>query len=1376
MATELGNTRGVVTGVYLAVLLPWAFLYYHDFISERWCTIRRTFSNGIIHIIVITIPMPFIIYYIILQQELADPDFKEMYAAITALVLSVYHLARTIWGLIQLHHFRRWAINAAIALETASYKCALNVSYPDLSRIDLTDDSFTLLHESKLFDKFVGKNVFRPFKFAIDYLRRHFLIRIRPSSDIEQPSDPTVSTSEPRCQAHDLPDHHQVDRSRIASIIDKMMVNSSIVDNEFTGSSAPYISINRRGELRPRKPEILFVRWAIAYLSQFGKQWLQDSKSTPFASDSWESRRHLLATEVWGTSVLRMETECMSQTVPSYTTGNKGQKSFLSPHRWSHLLNLKDDQLFNMNDVLRKCFMTGKGLPYECPLLQTEDDPLPPQNLYIPLIKEACSHVPFHLFDFVDTMTPSQIEWFAIFISVGEWCGCSPHLSSSQDIAKPENFELRRPRQRLKPSDAPIRLLQNQLGLVDPPTLKQCAYPFNRGYGKQLWDNRGILQVSARVDNWLSLAMGHQLQFLLNHRKEKGRDDDNSLFATIPGLPHDLQVQARRAELEKSEECDDEGEAEQDIAKKRVKLLSSRRSKCIFEYHKSLENNRLRYQLADLDTRHFHLEQGLSFMGCVAESVRSEIAEFCYQEKDGKADSWFPEIPETNVSIIISLQLSNCLRKIMMAGCSRSPDSFDSTIQERLLWECQNGIHEQLQLFPSRSEYGTQKRIEAMMLLLMGFPTIQVEHSQDAIVFKDNSLGHVFFKICPTAGPQPLEVLVKGSPDNATLDLRIVVAHDQLREVRNIHSIFRWQDWRDAFEGRLSGKREWHRKHYMRHTRLHHTSKKISCGIISRRISHDNPDRMVIVWEGWWPFRVGMALFELKHCPIIIVGDSMPLVNHSSFEIFKWEGPQNVRSTRYGSAIYYEQASISALSDASLHLDTLLNLTSSLAKTKHPRQSLSPSPRQDVNALRSFAMPLGENIPFARFRDLRDAHNVYQDADSEEENNANEVSPDQLEDSPCRQTSERSDSVYLSDDVNHPDMIMETRSAEDSVYEDEYIANDVMLSPSSSPESSHEALLDKNYALGNIGFTAFVVNPKPGATLINRVKQQNPLAMHDLARHVLHGTNGQRKNRARALVLMERSIVLGRHIDTLELFVKTILNEENNNGGPGKPQQELDIDRALKYVRMMWRDIEDRHISVIVNKKMKKIWKNENRDDEVTRKNRITKVHSKLIRERRTGEMMSELGDRLSMWSESETERQLAIVLYESAIVANCDLKAMNELAVMCAAEDMALALGLYMRVERMMQRQHLQETIQDEYHGKPRKEYIVKEAIRRRAEAGDENASLLYAAIEQSCSPDPYSNPRGSPALSMARLLESNVEMKELRQTASWWKWNGKQ
>eukprot|EP00177_Eucheuma_denticulatum_P000168 GFKZ01000299.1.p1 GENE.GFKZ01000299.1~~GFKZ01000299.1.p1 ORF type:complete len:1337 (+),score=160.78 GFKZ01000299.1:66-4013(+) len=1184
--STLGESLQIVGTVYGAILLPWAFLYLHDFISDRWQTIHRTFLNGLLHFLFAFLPFPYIIYYIYLQARLTpEPDYKELFAAATAAVFSVYHVLRSIWGLYQLHRFRNWAIAASLAFESAGYPASLAFAPNPSNQPDHNAQPPSpapsmrpqkparstrlprLPRPAFLTSPRLARSTVSPFSLrtpsslrSADSSPKHSASHQPVACATHDPSalpDPTVDMKTPA----PLAETRAIQRRRVTALVDCMLVNSSVIDNEFINSYSPFRLELILRQLRPLHRKGTFVRWAVVYLAQFGRRWLEDCVVYNHGHATWEQRRAGLAANVWATAVLRMETDCKAGITPPGAGGNEGVRSFLDPAEWHLATGCTDDQLFDKEFVLRRVFASGDMMPYECPVIDTFESALPSFSLYNPLIKEAVESLPTRYFDIAEAIKGQHMEWFAVFLGIKDWGGCviaaTPAASLDGLSSKGSRQKVAPDSTSLSPSDTPVRVLQDQLGFADPATLNRCAFPFaKRSYGRNLWSNRSILQVSARIDNWIALSAGPQLEFLLSMEKELGPggeffDKTHQSVKSTPDSPGSETTQ---------DDC-----------------LDLHRSDAIVAFHKIVETKRLRYQLANPNPIHCHLETCLTFMGCVMEETRSALADTL--NTLGQPATWCPPISREDVRFKISAELRNSLIK---AHAPRDPVRFDSTIQERLLWECQNGVQyswqnklAQWRSGSSKEQHSAPDSVEIMILCILGFPSLHVLCKNAVDQGRQGLTAAIEYEIWPVAAPQELGVHVLVHWQQSDITAKIIV--DSRNAQGNAAASgpkFQWQDWRGAFEGRLIGKSEWQRNHYMKGIHIRRTKAPISTGIVPRAIGEDDGDRPIplfrrcLVFEGWRPFRAGMTFFELAHSSLIIIGDDMPTATNVGDD----ESSDTDNLYHYGSTAgvdAYARADMDALTDASVHLDSLLTLNKTLVK----------GPEE-----------MHEN-----------------------------VEEDQIE----------------------PHVVDLTPG-----------------NPSSSSDGPSFRLIAN-------------LDPPLPSTILSRAQEQDPVAMHVLAKWVLFGTHKFKKDYAKAVHLMERALVLGRNIKTACLLVKTLLNKTFAPDGP------IDVDGALAAVELLWRDMVGRREVVTFGSKRVRRWRG-NAEAELERMSKLVKLNLQVINFRRSARMMRDLADRLSTWAESEDDQATAKQLYESAILAELDSKSMMELGRMHKNRNPRFAAALF--------------------------------------------------------------------------------------------------
>ncbi len=81
-----------------------------DYISEKWRTVRHTRKLARIHAVLTVLPMLYVATYAEAQRR--DSDYKEMAAALVAISFNLFHLLRTVSGMMQLDAFERWCKDA----------------------------------------------------------------------------------------------------------------------------------------------------------------------------------------------------------------------------------------------------------------------------------------------------------------------------------------------------------------------------------------------------------------------------------------------------------------------------------------------------------------------------------------------------------------------------------------------------------------------------------------------------------------------------------------------------------------------------------------------------------------------------------------------------------------------------------------------------------------------------------------------------------------------------------------------------------------------------------------------------------------------------------------------------------------------------------------------------------------------------------------------------------------------------------------------------------------------------------------------------------------------------------------------------------------
>lgn len=105
MGVSANHVATVVTG-YVCGFLTWGFVFLFDFISAKWKTLNVTRRAGRVRLIAVIVPMVVVTSYAVLQA--LSGGYKERMTAVIAVVLAIYHIARTLWGLLQLEQYVKW--------------------------------------------------------------------------------------------------------------------------------------------------------------------------------------------------------------------------------------------------------------------------------------------------------------------------------------------------------------------------------------------------------------------------------------------------------------------------------------------------------------------------------------------------------------------------------------------------------------------------------------------------------------------------------------------------------------------------------------------------------------------------------------------------------------------------------------------------------------------------------------------------------------------------------------------------------------------------------------------------------------------------------------------------------------------------------------------------------------------------------------------------------------------------------------------------------------------------------------------------------------------------------------------------------------------
>lgn len=375
--------------------------------------------------------------------------------------------------------------------------------------------------------------------------------------------------------------------------------------------------------------------------------------------------------------------------------------------------------------------------------------------------------------------------------------------------------------------------------------------------------NRLITRAGVLIDTWLALVGGESAELLLNINESWKSRCCSAQYKISPAV--------------------------EDINRKEI--VST------FDVHREFEKSRLRVRMVNSDHKFNMDDQYATFMGYRMEFVRSSLAqvltsneEEIFQTADIQSDSTY----------CAEVTLPSAFSKQIFSNINQQSVNTRG-LKVHLIDTIHNKIEEIVSIevgFPlSRSEDKKQeemsrKELETLLiaLFILSFPSISVNvnvstqvkspnevkskplfHHQDGrlcIEFSDsvkqttasslensseaehqNNLTVIILEVVPIAAPQAMEIVVEIKPTNDNETLSIVkVKGDE---------VFHWNTWKDAFQGRLQGFKDWQDELKIKSLKLF---PQVPQGNCENQITHRNDS---IVWREWVPFRPSFCLFEL---------------------------------------------------------------------------------------------------------------------------------------------------------------------------------------------------------------------------------------------------------------------------------------------------------------------------------------------------------------------------------------------------------------------------------------------------------------------------------------------------------------------------------
>lgn len=845
-ASVIADHPAFVFGAYLSALAPLAIIYALDLVSEKWKSVKDTRRAGYF-ILLFSIPSLFFLFIYIHFQRRAS-DYKEMAAATSAAVYAVLHLSRTIWGLIQLSAFQKWNENALLRLKWLGYD-VLGYKETTKKQNRRCRDSCTFKHKesSEYFEGNMEEKYHETQSESVG-TSAEAVRNVRFASSEEESTAESISSSlsgsfHQRTTQLLRRAKRRVSRFRKAgmnifcyerkvedsicencqilgqaedTINNEMVVNSSLIDNEFAHAELPcqldfwpFIEEVRKQKmkiwniwvsdfLKCKFPEECTVQWIVAFLSRFGSAWLIDSKNTKAQQDlAILSALHVTHQVPVDTKDIETRYEHESVLPPGH--------SFSVNRREIQSSSLEINQ--EVRDALPYKMRAGreiKRMDFAAYESNIRDAIASWHTVSVNKLEKKEREA-------VSKIEPYQAAMFAKLISGNSRNKIS--LEKIDDDVVP---------------DFAFQNFNMQLGNRHTVSKNILEYlPFRKEFASVLlWNgdsrNRFLLQGSVHIDNWLALEIGHKQKIL---------------FSTTT-----------RAF--------------------RIRPCASD----IITFQKELELHRLQNDLATaINVEQIYSFHQSRFLGCVIESVRSLLARWIYEydSNSNEIDQWSPWLSSNKMEFFCSQQLCDALKKQASGQVPCSAEE-SRNIDMRILWEIQSFLHEKISnLINQGDEIESMPRCTyIIMLFILGFPSIivqKVPYAPESSSDEDTSSLEMkdihAFRISAVEGPQNINIHLNCDPMTGASQIYL------LSESETTPFQFKWQDWKDAFNGRILAQTEW------RESKLFFKNEKFRKETVCARISDPvitvykkslHLDFDLAYWSGWPPFLCNISRFEVR--------------------------------------------------------------------------------------------------------------------------------------------------------------------------------------------------------------------------------------------------------------------------------------------------------------------------------------------------------------------------------------------------------------------------------------------------------------------------------------------------------------------------------
>lgn len=453
-------------------------IYPLDFMTSKMKHIRQTERDGYKHLLFSIVPLIYVMFYVYLQGS--SGDYKEMMTGISAALLCLFHVSRTIWGLLQLRKFRNWNIRALQVLSNLGINLPSPKSNPYVPRVSLRPRAF---------------------------LQEIFSFFHSPSSSTAFPKTTTSEEQNLVSSEHKSKNPENDYKTYVDLVNNNMVVNDSLIDNEFFDANNP-CKISKHRFMCSVHPQKCTIYWQVAFLSVFGSNWIkgtQNISSSLGASDSIQEEMKMFSKRLGVNAILKV------------TKGSSVCEESRVQIKLSSRLSPENDLCADMTSISKSTFNYEEpnAMPYlsynhnsfDIDFSMFESDI---RDISASWYTKSTSKISDHDMEAVRLIKPVQLACFSKLMEEKNWGRTqNPTKFVARNVRGPPMNTF------LRQIDMDGDLRYHDISKLVPYQKSGAAEHFTPL----------ILQASVHVDNFIALEYGSRIEKLFsNHEQENYLD------------------------------------------------------------------------------------------------------------------------------------------------------------------------------------------------------------------------------------------------------------------------------------------------------------------------------------------------------------------------------------------------------------------------------------------------------------------------------------------------------------------------------------------------------------------------------------------------------------------------------------------------------------------------------------------------------------------------------------------------------------------------------------------------------------------------------------------------------------------------------------